>query len=147
MFGFIINGIQASALEHDLIRNGNWNGATVGLLLAYTGAMLILYTVAPLLYRLASSAYFNLSLLSSDFYGLLFGLFLFHYRPFWLYFISFAVVIVGLITYFWSSAPEEQGFLDPQAPVYIQGIRGEENTEQEIGKDGDEVVVSSLDRV
>ena len=35
--------------------------------------MLILYTVAPLLYRMASSAYFNLSLLSSDFYGLLFG--------------------------------------------------------------------------
>jgi len=37
-------------------------------------AMFILYTVAPLLYRLASSAYFNLSLLSSDFYGLLFGM-------------------------------------------------------------------------
>jgi len=36
--------------------------------------MFILYTVAPLLYRLASSAYFNLSLLSSDFYGLLFGM-------------------------------------------------------------------------
>ena len=39
--------------------------------------MFILYTVAPLLYRMASSAYYNLSILSSDFYGLLFGLFLF----------------------------------------------------------------------
>jgi uncharacterized membrane protein len=37
-------------------------------------AMIILYTVSPLLYRLASSAYYNLSLLSSDFYGLLFGM-------------------------------------------------------------------------
>lgn len=36
-------------------------------------AMIILYTIAPLLFRLSSSAYFNLSLLSSDFYGLLFG--------------------------------------------------------------------------
>lgn len=36
-------------------------------------AMFILYTVAPLLYRMASSTYYNLSLLSSDFYGLLFG--------------------------------------------------------------------------
>ncbi|KAF8630676.1 hypothetical protein AX15_002820 [Amanita polypyramis BW_CC] len=77
MFGFIINGIQASALEHDLIKNGNWNGATVGFILAYTAAMFILYTVAPLLYRMTSSAYFNLSLLSSDFYGLLIGLSLF----------------------------------------------------------------------
>ena len=39
--------------------------------------MFILYTVAPILYRMASSAYYTLSLLSSDFYGLLFGLFLF----------------------------------------------------------------------
>lgn len=51
--------------------------STVGLLVAYTAAMFILYTVAPILYRMASSAYYNLSLLSSDFYGLLFGLFLF----------------------------------------------------------------------
>jgi solute carrier family 35 protein F1/2 len=35
--------------------------------------MVILYTIAPLLYRMASSAYFNLSLLTSDFYSLLFG--------------------------------------------------------------------------
>ena len=53
----------------------------VGLLLAYTAAMFILYTVAPILYRMASSAYYNLSLLSSDFYGLLFGLFLFVRAP------------------------------------------------------------------
>ncbi|KAM6502213.1 DUF914 domain membrane protein [Amanita muscaria] len=125
MYGFIINGIQASALEHDLIKNGNWNGTTGGLLVAYTAAMFILYSVAPLLYRSASSAYFNLSLLSSDFYGLLFGLFLFQFRPYWLYFISFAVVIVGLVTYFWSSAPEEQGILDPQAPAYIRGEQDE----------------------
>ena len=54
-----------------------WYNFLVGLIVAYTAAMFILYTVAPLLYRLASSAYYNLSLLSSDFYGLLFGLFLF----------------------------------------------------------------------
>lgn len=39
--------------------------------------MFILYTTAPLIYRAASSVYYNLSLLSSDFYGLLFGLGLF----------------------------------------------------------------------
>jgi hypothetical protein len=68
--------------------------------------MFILYTVAPLLYRLASSAYYNLSLLSSDFFGLLFGLFLFHYRPYWLYFPAFVVVLVGLVVYFWSATRE-----------------------------------------
>jgi hypothetical protein len=38
--------------------------------------MFILYTVAPLLYRMASSTYYNISLLTSDFYGLLFGTYL-----------------------------------------------------------------------
>ena len=103
MWGVLINGIQAAGLEHHDMTTASWNGATsesrsmriqpytygtrmtdverktiiVGLLVAYTAAMFILYTVAPILYRMASSAYYNLSLLSSDFYGLLFGLFLF----------------------------------------------------------------------
>ncbi len=101
MFGFIICSIQAAGLEHAAMHTASWNGAVVGLILAYTAAMIILYTLAPLLYRMASSAYYNLSLLTSDFWGLLFGLFLYHYHPYWLYFIAFAVVILGLITYFW----------------------------------------------
>ncbi|KAM6494835.1 DUF914 domain containing protein [Amanita muscaria] len=119
MFGFIINGIQASALEYDLVKNGNWNGTTAGLLLAYTSAMLILYTLAPILFRLSSSAYFNLSSLSRSFYGLLFGLLLFRSKPYWLYFVSQVIVVIGLVAYFWSSAPEEQGIVDSQTPGYI----------------------------
>ena len=109
MWGFIINAIQASALEHKDMRTANWNGATVGILIAYTAAMYILYNTAPLIYRTASSVYYNMSLLSSEFYALIFGLGLYHYDPYWLYFIAFAVVICGLIIYFWNATPEEQG--------------------------------------
>jgi len=60
-----------------------------------------------------------------------------HYRPYWLYFISFVVIIGGLITYFWHSTrkiipfppllesdsffstAEEQGVLDPKPPTYV----------------------------
>ena len=160
MWGFIIGGVQASALEWKDMRVVPWTADIIGLIFAFTAAMLILYTVAPMIYRMASSAYFNLSLLSSDFYGLLFGecsfsskgsralinhirvgLFLYKYSPYWLYFLSFVVIIGGLIVYFWHStreylfAPpksrgnssysrlhtaEEQGILDPQAPDYVQ---------------------------
>ncbi|KAJ7890670.1 DUF914-domain-containing protein [Mycena olivaceomarginata] len=117
MFGFIICGAQAAGLEHEGMKTATWNGATT---------MFILYTVAPLLYRMASSAYYNLSLLSSDWYGLIFGLGLYHYSPYWLYFVAFALVLVGLVTYFWHSTPEEQGELDPRAPAYIESrnVRG-----------------------
>jgi len=119
LYGMLINGIQAAGLEHQGMKNASWNSMTIGLLVAYTGAMFILYTVAPWIYRLASSTYYNLSLLSSDFWGLLFGLFLYHYRPYWLYFVAFVIIISGLITYFWYSTPEEQGDTNPIAPSYV----------------------------
>ncbi|KAH7917611.1 DUF914-domain-containing protein [Leucogyrophana mollusca] len=127
MWGTLINGIQAAGLEHQDMKTASWNGATIGFLVAYTAAMFILYTTAPLLYRMASSAFYNISLLTSDFYGLIFGLFLFHYSPFWLYFPAFVVVIIGLVVYFWHATPEEQGKLDPQAPAYVQRMREEAN--------------------
>jgi len=120
MWGTLINGIQAAALEHKGMKTATWDSAIAGLLVAYTAAMFILYTTAPLLYRMASSVFYNLSLLSSDFFGLLFGLFLFHYAPFWLYFVAFAIIISGLICYFWSTTPESLGKVDPQRPSYIQ---------------------------
>jgi len=126
MWGTLINGIQASALEHYDMTQASWNGATIGFLVAYTTAMFILYTTAPLLYRSASSAFYNISLLTSDFYGLLFGLFLFNFSPFWLYFPAFAVVVIGLIIYFWHATPEEQGKSDPQRPDYVRPAQAEE---------------------
>jgi len=120
MWGTLINGIQAASLEHGRMKTANWDGPVIGILFAYTAAMYILYTVSPLLYRMASSVYYNLSLLSSDFFGLLFGLFLYHYSPYWLYFVAFGVVILGLVVYFWSSTPEEQGKLDPKRPSYVR---------------------------
>ncbi|KAG8917887.1 hypothetical protein FRC01_002154 [Tulasnella sp. 417] len=121
MWGTLINGIQASGLEWKNMRDSTWNGETAGLLIAYTAAMLILYTIAPILYRMASSTYYNLSILSSDFYGLLFGLFLYHYRPYFLYFVAFPITIIGLIVYFWSLPLETQGKLNIQAPTYVEG--------------------------
>ncbi|KIY43763.1 DUF914-domain-containing protein [Fistulina hepatica ATCC 64428] len=120
LFGVIICGCQAAGLEHKSIPLATWNGSIAGLWLAYTSAMFILYTTAPVLYRMASSTYYNISLLSSDFYGLLFGLFLYNYSPYWLYFPSFTVVILGLIIYFWHSKPEEQGVTDAKRPEYVQ---------------------------
>ncbi|TFL02085.1 DUF914-domain-containing protein [Pterulicium gracile] len=124
MWGFIICMSQAAGLEHKDWMVMNWDGAVIGLIVAFTAAMLILYTVAPILYRMASSTFYNISLLASNFYGLLFGLFLYNYDPYWLYFVSFVVVIVGLVVYFWTSPPEEQGKIEPKAPAYVQRKHG-----------------------
>ncbi|KAI9451997.1 hypothetical protein BJY52DRAFT_1190615 [Lactarius psammicola] len=136
MWGMTISSVQAFILEHKKMRVSTWNDANLTLLFAYTLAMFVMYTVAPLLYRLASSTYYNLSLRSASFYGLLFGIFLFHYKPYWLYFLSFVVVISGLIVYFCHSTPEQEGKTDIRGPSYVtrHGEAGlEDNEEQRVG--------------
>lgn len=65
-----------------------------------------------------------------------------HYKPYWLYFVAFVIVIFGLIVYFWKatraslachsmlhivsqsySPAEEQGITDIKYPKYIN-VRG-----------------------
>ncbi|KIY74130.1 DUF914-domain-containing protein [Cylindrobasidium torrendii FP15055 ss-10] len=128
MWGFMISSIQAAGLEHSKMWEATWDGPVIGLIIAYTAAMLILYTLAPLLYRMASSAYYNLSILTSDFWGLCIGLSVYNYHPYWLYFVAFVVVLLGLITYFWHDSPEEQTELNVQRPDYVrQDGRAQEN--------------------
>ncbi|OAX38741.1 DUF914-domain-containing protein [Rhizopogon vinicolor AM-OR11-026] len=129
MWGVLINGIQALSLERRDMALASWNGATIGLLAGYTASIVIVYSLAPLLFRMASSSYFNIALLTSDFYGLLFGLLHFHYTPFWSYFPAFAVVILGLVIYFCHATPEEQGEWNVQIPTYVMKTTrgGDEN--------------------
>lgn len=105
LVGFIVNGILVGAYEHSTVHEYAWTGRNVGLLFAYISAMVILYTVAPLLFRFASSPFYNISLMTSDFYSLLFGLFLFSYRPYYLYFVAYPMVLIGLLTFFLAKPP------------------------------------------
>ncbi|GAA5926954.1 uncharacterized protein JCM15063_000416 [Sporobolomyces koalae] len=105
-WGTLINGIQGAGLEHHLFHTVTWNGTTIGCLIGYVCAMLFLYTLAPILFRLSSSPFYNLSILTSDFFGLLIGLRVFGYHPYWLYFVAFPIVLVGLVVYFCAARPE-----------------------------------------
>ena len=77
-WGTIINGIQLAILERHELQNINWDGKVIGYIIGFDIAMFLMYSVSPILFRLSSATFFNLSLLTSDFYGLLFGLFLFN---------------------------------------------------------------------
>ena len=73
LVGFIVNGILAGAYEHATVHEANWSGRNGGLLFAYIAAMVILYSVAPLLFRYASAPFYNLSLMTSGTSSALFG--------------------------------------------------------------------------
>lgn len=93
------------------------------LLIGFALFLFTLYSLVPILMRLSSATIFNLSLLTTDFYSLLFGLFLFHYKVSRekekggcllrtrvlvsnhafqfsaLYFLAFALVVIGVLIY------------------------------------------------
>ncbi|KAI6040246.1 solute carrier family 35 member SLC35F1/F2/F6 [Pisolithus marmoratus] len=124
LWGMVASSVQSSIVERQKWKTSTWDGATAGLLMGNTVSTFIMYTLQMMLFRVASSPYFNISLLTSDFYGLLFGMFLLspaliHYSPYWLYFVAFAIVIFGLVIYFWHATPEEQGTTKVELPKYL----------------------------
>ncbi|KAG0052555.1 hypothetical protein BGZ83_002433 [Gryganskiella cystojenkinii] len=105
-WGAIINGIQLAILERHELQNIAWDGKVIGYIIGYDLALFLMYSVSPLFFRLSSATFFNLSLLTSDFYGLLFGLFLFDATINKIYPIAYTLIIVGIIIYNIYPSPE-----------------------------------------
>ncbi|KAJ1974963.1 hypothetical protein H4R34_004518 [Dimargaris verticillata] len=106
LFGTLVNGIQLAILERTELATTQWSASVVGYVLLFDISMFTMYSVTPYLFRLSSATFFNISLLTSDFYGLLFGLFLFHYRIHVLYPFAFLGIIIGIVIYNVIPCPE-----------------------------------------
>ncbi|KAK9450661.1 uncharacterized protein V1518DRAFT_411371 [Limtongia smithiae] len=98
-WGMIINGTQAAIFERASIRDATWGSRIGGWFAGYTLALLVLYITAPILFRMSSAAFYNLSILTSDFWGLLIGIKVFGYYVFWLYPVGFVFTVGGMIIY------------------------------------------------
>ncbi|KAF9564121.1 hypothetical protein EC968_004624 [Mortierella alpina] len=101
-----LNGAQLAILERNEIRSVKWTPQVVLYIIGFDIALFTMYSVSPLLFRLSSATFFNLSLLTSDFYGLIFGIFLFNAKINRLYPIAYVLIIAGIIVYNIYPAPE-----------------------------------------
>ncbi|KAJ2001762.1 hypothetical protein H4R26_003955 [Coemansia thaxteri] len=99
-FGTIINGVQMAVIEHDRLREMTWTKDIVGLTIGFDLVMFVLYTIAPFLFRMSSATFYNLSILTSDFYGLIFAKYMFHDRITPIYAGAFSIIVVGLLVYY-----------------------------------------------
>ena len=80
LFGVVINGAQLVILERNELLHTTWDRQVVEFTLGFDFTMVLLYSLAPFLFRWASAAFYNMSILTSDFYGLVFGIYLFDYK-------------------------------------------------------------------
>lgn len=100
LFGIIINGITASIFDRASFQSATWDGQVGGYIVGYTLALFIFYSLAPLILRMASAAFFDISLLTGNFWGVIIGIKVFGYTIYYLYPIAFVLIICGLVVYF-----------------------------------------------
>ncbi|KAK3693673.1 hypothetical protein B0T22DRAFT_496375 [Podospora appendiculata] len=100
LFGVLINGVQAAIFDRDSFESATWNGSVAGYLVGYTLALTIFYSLAPIILRMGSAAFFDISLLTANFWGVIIGIHVFGYVIHFLYPIAFVLIIFGLVVYF-----------------------------------------------
>ncbi|KAL7309637.1 hypothetical protein PS15m_010496 [Mucor circinelloides] len=105
-FATFINFVQLMILERNEFSAFASNPEAVGMVIVYTVCMFILYSLAPVMFRLGSAVLYNLSLLTANFYGLIFGIGLFGYHITIMYPFAYVVIILGIAIYHIFPTPE-----------------------------------------
>ncbi|PKS09447.1 hypothetical protein jhhlp_004063 [Lomentospora prolificans] len=100
IFGFCIIGVQAAIFDRHTIEEAVWTGPIIGYLVGFTLCLTVFYTLAPFILRMASAAFFDISLLTANFWGVIIGIHVFGYIIHFMYPIAFVLIILGLATYF-----------------------------------------------
>lgn len=100
LYGVIIDGVQSAIFERSNYHTSHWDGKVGGYLTGFTLCLTLFYCLAPLLFRLSSAAFFNISMLTMNFWGVCIGVKVFGYKVHWMYPIAFVLIIVGQLIYF-----------------------------------------------
>ncbi|KAL6704181.1 hypothetical protein ACN47E_008438 [Coniothyrium glycines] len=120
-WAMFINGTQAGIFDRAAFRSATWNSKVGGYLTGYTLILTLFYSLAPVLFRLSSAAFFNISLLTGSFWGVAIGVEVFGLNIHWMYPIAFVLIIIGQVIYFlrqsligealkpWLGAHQERG--------------------------------------
>ncbi|ROT40993.1 solute carrier family 35 member F1 [Sodiomyces alkalinus F11] len=100
LWGSCILAVQAAIFDRASIQQAVWTGPVVGYLVGFTLCLSLFYSVVPLVLRLASAAFYNISLLTANFWGVVIGIHVFGYAVHFLYPVAFVLILLGLAVYF-----------------------------------------------
>ncbi|KAK9701014.1 Solute carrier family 35 [Popillia japonica] len=98
LFGSIVSGIQMLLLEKQTLLNASWTETSV-LLTPLTVCQFIYCTLSSVYLLTMGTTALHLSLLSGNFYTMVFGMLLFKQKFHALYFLSYTLTMTGVYTY------------------------------------------------
>ncbi|XP_060967629.1 uncharacterized protein LOC115711672 [Cannabis sativa] len=99
VFGFLVTICEIPLIELKSLESINLSTDIILAFVGFTLAGFMFYTIVPYVLKLSGATMFNLSVLTADMWAVIFRIFFYHQQVDWLYFLSFAVVVIGLIIY------------------------------------------------
>jgi len=116
--GACIAVVQSLAMDLGPMRRAPWDAAMCGYILGFVACLFLMYVNTSLFLQSGDSTFFNLSLLTSDVYAVVFSYLLTGELVPWLYFVGFASVLLGLGLYHSAKRPVD---IDSESVIAAEG--------------------------
>lgn len=104
-FGVLFGIIQCACVDLKMMRAAHYTPLVYGSITGFVTCLFLMYVNTSTFLVQSDATLFNLSLLTSDVYAVVFSYFMYHHMVHWLYFVAFALVAVGLTLYHSEYAP------------------------------------------
>lgn len=99
VFGMVVSVCEISIVERKTLESVVWSRDIILAFFGYALSTFMFYSLVPPLLKMSGATLFNLSALTSDMWAVVFRIFFYNQKVDWLYFVSFALVVIGLIIY------------------------------------------------
>ncbi|XP_057467440.1 uncharacterized protein LOC130756836 [Actinidia eriantha] len=99
LFGTLVSVCQIAILERKNLESVTWSAEIILTFAGYAVSSFMFYTLVPFVLKMSGATMFNLSVLTSDMWAVVIRIFFYRQQVDWLYYVSFAIVVVGLIIY------------------------------------------------
>ncbi|GMY25176.1 solute carrier family 35 member F2-like [Fagus crenata] len=99
VYGFLVSVVEISIVERKTLESVEWSTDIILAFVGYGLSTFMLYSLAPFVLKLSGATMFNLSILTSDMWAVVIRIFFYHQQVDWLYYLSFAIVCIGLVIY------------------------------------------------
>ncbi|RVX11713.1 Solute carrier family 35 member F2 [Vitis vinifera] len=99
LFGLLVSVCEISIVELKSLESIEWSTKIVLAFVGFALSNFLFYTLVPFLLKISGATMFNLSALTSDMWAVVIRIFFYRQKVDWLYYLSFAVVAIGIIIY------------------------------------------------
>lgn len=145
--GFCIGIVQFFIMELHRFQSITWTYEVILYTIGYSLCLFFMYSNTSSFLTSNDATLFNLSLLTSDVYAVLFAYFVFRYQVHWMYFVAFFLTATGLTFYYRGGQPTSSEKIISRfhsieslnRSSLSSEIRGENSEEGLVGSDATEI--------